>query len=157
MSYDHLQHATTYGPNHPDYDPVANDEIERHEKTFGRYNDAPPGWREISEKEFVQGQFFLNPLTKHEFRQILHAGVNSEKGHALVNARLYFFHDGTGVALMNDCWAGKLRYFAFGCDHTYREVYGEEARKLGLRPLGQCDHAYLCDKCDHTMLVDSSD
>ena len=75
----------------------------------------------------------------------------------LRDARLYFFHDGTGVAMMDDYWAGKIHYFAFGCDHKYRQVYGEEATKLGLRPIGLCETAHYCDKCGDKMVVDSSD
>lgn len=157
MSYQTLHMPYAYREGHPNHDPKVNAELEQHEKDFGGYNDNPPGWRQITEKEFVQGHFFRSSPAKVEFRQLRDPGVKSERGTALRDARLFFFHDGTGVAMMEDFWAGKIHYFAFGCDHKYREVYGEEAANLGLRPTGRCDHALHCDKCGHGMVVDSSD
>ena len=157
MGYSILVTPHALNEGHPHHDPKVNAALKEHEDKFGSYNDTPPGWREITEKDFAQSQFFQYNPEKTEFRQIYKAEVKSEAGGPLLNARLYFFHDGTGVAMMNDYWAGKLRYFAFGCKHEYRKVDGEEARKLGLHPSGPHDHAYCCDLCDHKMIVDSSD
>lgn len=157
MSYSTLHSPYPYPEGHPHHDPKVNAELKEHEKTFGGYNDTPPGWREISEKEFVQGQFFRSSPEKTEFRQLMRGNVTSERGTSLLNARLYFFHDGTGVAMMDDHWAGKIRFFAFGCDHKYQEVHGQTARDLGFGFTGNCQHAYICEKCGHKYMTDSSD
>ena len=156
MSYSTLHTAYPYPPTSPHHDPAENAVIEEHRQKFGGYNDTPPGWREISEKEFVKGKFFTHSPEKVEVRQLRDAGVKAESGSPLINARLYFFHDGTGVAMMDDHWAGKIRFFAFGCDHKYQEVYGQTARDLGLQATGNCQHAYICEKCGHHMIVDTS-
>lgn len=129
----HTLYASPEGS--PRHDQMTAKAIREHEEKWGKYNDAPPGWREITEADFVKGMFFTHDPQKIEFRQLMNAEIRSEDGAPLIDARLYFFHDGTGVALMSDFWAGKLRYFAFGCDHKWREVYGDEARKLGHGPL----------------------
>ena len=158
MSYSTTQRAYTYQEGHPHHDPEVNAAVKEHEAKFGGYNDVPPGWREITEAEFVKGPFFSQCVEKTEFRQLVHAEIKGERGWWLINAHLYFFHDGTGVALMDDNLAGKLRFFAFGCDHKYREVHGNELQELGFKGLmGGCDHALYCDKCKHKMVVDSSD
>lgn len=120
------------------------------------FNKTPEHWREISEKEFVKGKFFQYNPSKIEFRQLRDCGVKAESGSPLVNARLYHFWDGTGVAMMDDHWAGKIRFFAFGCDHKYQEVSGQTARDLGFRFTGNCEHAYVCEKCGHRKMVDTS-
>jgi len=120
---------------------------------MNEFNKTPEQWREISETEFVKGKFFMYEPSKIEFRQLTGCGVKAESGSPLINARLYHFHDGTGVAMMDDHWAGKIRFFAFGCDHKYQEVYGQTARDLGLQATGNCQHAYICEKCGHHMIV----
>ena len=156
MSYSELHTPYAYQPNHPDHDPAVNEEIRKHERTWGGYNDLPPGWREITEAEFVKGPFFSYLPTRVEFRQLVGSDIRCERGSPLVDARLFFFSDGTGVALMDDHWAGKVRYFAFGCNHKWREVYGEEAKKLGIGRLYSHDHAYVCDNCGRKRVLDSS-
>ena len=43
------------------------------------------------------------------------------------------------------------------CKHKWREVYGDELKELGFRRLFSHDHAYVCDECKRTKIVDSSD
>jgi hypothetical protein len=157
MSYSTLRIAYPYPSGSPHHDPEENAAIEKHKEKFGEHNDVPPGWREIPEEEFVRSYFFRYSPEKVEHRQLVNANIKCEKGRPLVDARLYFFHDGTGVAMMQDFWAGKLRYFAFGCAHKYQEVHGETARNLGFRFTGNCQHAHICEKCGHRYMVDSSD
>jgi hypothetical protein len=135
---------------------ATDEENKTHEATFGGFNDVPEGFREISEKDFVQGDFFRYPFERYEFRQIFKAGLMDENGHSMYNVKLFFLPDGTGVGMMDDHWAGKIRYFAFGCDHQYRDVYGQEAKDLGLMTGGSL-RAYVCDLCGHKMVQDSSD
>lgn len=121
------------------------------------FNKTPDNWREISEEEFVKGNFFLYAPQRTEFRQLTKAGVKAESGGSLINAQLYFFHDETGVAMMDDHWAGKIRFFAFGCAHEWKEIPHVEARNHGLRPVDSFDHAYRCEKCGATKMVNTSD
>jgi len=106
---------------------------------FGGFNDAPPGWRRYSEKEFAQSMFFSYTPTSTEYRQII-------IGDKMISAQLFFYHDGTGIAMSSDFWAGKVFYFAFGCDHDYVE-----------KAVGNCQHYRRCSKCEHSETLDSSD
>jgi len=155
--YNMFHSPYAYPEGHPDHDPEVTKALREHEKTWGGFNDTPPGWREITEEEFVRSNFFSYDPEKVEHRQLMHAGITDEKGTApLHGARLYFFWDGTGVALMDDFWAGKIRFFAFGCKHKWREVYGDEVKKLGFGRLYSHDHALVCDECGRMKVVDSS-
>jgi len=127
--------------------------VREHEERFGGYNDAPEGFREISEEEFVRGPFFRECARRLEHRQI--TNLPGER-HAL-GCTLFFFADATGVAMADSRRPDRVRYFAFGCDHKYREVHGDEMERLGFRgPMFSCDHALYCDKCGDKRVVDSS-
>lgn len=156
MSIYTLRNLLPYPEGHALHNPTITQAVREHDEKWGGYNDTPPGWREITEADFVKSTFFTHEPGKIEFRQLMKAGLTDEQGAPLICARLYYFHDGTGVALMNDYWAGKLRYFAFGCDHKWHKVYGDEAKKLGFGTLYSHDHAYVCDECGETKVVDSS-
>ena len=119
-----------------------------HEKKFGKFNDAPDLWREIFEKEFAQSKFFSYTPEKIEFRQIHIKGIKS-KNDKMIEAHMFHFHDGTGVALSNDFWKGKVSYFAFGCNHDF-----EEKPRAGLF---NCQHYLVCKKCGYGHITDSSD
>lgn len=109
-----------------------------HAEKYGEFNDAPPGWHEISEKKFSQSMFFIYSPEKIEYRQI-------QTKDKMISAHLFFFHDGTGVAMESDSWKGKIYYYAFGCDHEYSET-----------TIGNCLHKIKCSKCGHEEIVDSS-
>jgi hypothetical protein len=125
-----------------------------HEKLYGGFNDFPPNWKEITEKEFAQGMFFSYTPTLTEHRQMGRMEVGSEP---MLTATLYFFHDGSGVALASDFWAGKVRYFSFTCCvHEFRRPTEAEHVRGVVRP-GRCFHVSICDKCNYVSAVDSSD
>lgn len=127
--------------------------VREHEERFGGYNDAPPNFREIDEGDFAHGPFFSQCIRRVEHRQIV--GVAGESG--LLGVQLFFFSDATGVGMSTDHRIGRIRFFAFGCDHRYREVHGNELEKLGFRgSLFSHDHALHCDKCGDKKVVDSS-
>ena len=147
MSYETLHTAYPYNADHPSHDPKVNAAIEAHKEQYGGYNDAPPGWREIDEAAFVKGHFFTYNPEKLEYRQL------RQGDRPMLSVRLYFFHDGTGVGMSGD--GGELRFFAFGCQHKYRELSVKEAREHGFQ-MHAFDHAYTCEKCGHTHVVDSS-
>lgn len=131
---------------------VMQDYPEGHEEKWGNSNKVPPGWKEITEEEFVKGKFFIYTPAYREYRQ-LHpkqkAGVKSEEtGDCLFEAWLYFYRDGQGIAMMPDIDAGKVRYFKFGCDHSMEEIESDSRRHL---------HTYKCRKCGYEVTYDSSD
>ena len=117
-------------------------------------NLFPDGWREIDVGEFAQSSFFTYSPTHVEYRQMYDAYPFTSP---MVAAKLFHFSDGTGVALSNEWWDEKVRYFKFGCDHSYNELMPSECNKRGVSHFGMCYHVYECDKCGHVMSQDSSD
>lgn len=101
------------------------------------YNDPPENLREITEKEFAQSQFHSHGPALIEYRQmILKEDLSPGKlsNGKMMSAFLYWFSDDTGVAISSEHWKGKIRYFAFGCNHdlgqvTYRAGATYECKK----------------------------
>lgn len=124
------------------------------------YHDPPIGLRRITEADFTQSNFFMYYPVSIEWRQIF---VNSKddltanRNGKMIDMQMYWFHDGTGIAIHNDYWGKKVEYFAFGCDHKYLELSQEECRKRGITHHGHCYHVQECDKCHHIESYDSSD
>jgi hypothetical protein len=84
------------------------------------YNDPPVNLKEIAEADFAKSQFHSYTFTHVEFRQmILKDDLSPAKltNGKMVQAKLFWFSDDTGVAISADSWKGKVRYFAFGCNH----------------------------------------
>lgn len=102
------------------------------------YNDAPKGWRQITEAEFARSIFFSHDPQKTETRQILR--VEGKQASAMIPARLYWFWDKTGIAIVNDFWKRSVTYYAFGCDHEL--VRAEKS------PFPGNPDALRCTKCD---------
>ena len=126
------------------------------ETMFGGYNDAPPNFKEITEADFASSKFFVYSPVEQDFRQIIMKGLDGRE--VYTDIRLYIFHDGTGVGIVADQHAGKVRYFQFGvCEHKYRELSAAESRKKGVEHWGMCWHVYQCDKCGDMTSADSSD
>ena len=111
------------------------------------YNDFPKGWRKITQEEFVKGPFFSYNPTMAEFRQMYDKTQENWHYKPALQAGLYWFHDGTGVAMETDYWKGTITYYAFGCEHEY----------VHTAKLGRCYNEYKCSKCDHIQRIDSSD
>jgi len=128
----------------------SQEEIVKH---YGGYNDSPPNFKEITEKEFAQSHFFTYDPEATDYRQI--TDMPNEK--TTLAVKLFFFHDGSGVGMSSDYWEGKVRYFSFDlCEHEYEELTAEMARELGLMHHGMCWHVIKCRKCGHTQSYDSS-
>jgi len=114
------------------------------------YNTFPPGWREITEKQFARSSYFQEVPALRETRQMFEEGTKDPAKLMLDRDRpvyfgsvLYHYHDQTGVALASDYWEGKVRYFKFGCDHAYRPLSSDEEHARGLR-----FEALICTKCE---------
>lgn len=114
------------------------------------YNTFPPGWREISEKEFAKSAYFSEVPAMRETRQMIESGTKDPAKLFLQNGQpvymsavLYHYGDKTGVAIFGDYWSGKVRYFKFGCNHAYRDLQRDEASRLG-----SFGPSLVCTKCD---------
>ena len=133
---------------------VDNRESElKHEKLWGKYNDAPPNFEEITVEDFAKSMFFTYTPKKIEFRQVL----NYKGGHFL-NLHMFFFHDNTGIAMHNEFWEGTVTYFKFAlCEHEFFELSQMECSKKNIKHHGMCWHVYECTKCGYRESQDSSD
>lgn len=146
---------------------ASQEESDKIESEFGGFNDFPPGWREIDVAEFAQRMSSYHPMY-HEYRQML----TPERNVPAVSAQLFFYHDGTGVAVVSNwgptdpdiryspyVWTGRV--FAFGCNHEYESIGIETLREVApefkTRLLFRTEHASRCTKCGHIKIVDSSD
>lgn len=119
----------------------------------GDFNTAPDGFTQITEKEYAQSHFFRYAPEAIEHRQLLNVPGET----TMLDVWMYYYHDGTGIALAEDFWAGTVRYFRFGCDHTYRELSPAAAKAKGVPHFGHCWHVNECSVCGHIESSDSSD
>jgi hypothetical protein len=120
-------------------------------KKWGNYNDAPPGWTKITQKELIQKTHFENYMPDFiETRQI-------RTKETYLTVRLYFYSNNTGVGIHCDYWSGKITYYRFGCSHNYRGLSMDECFARGLYHAGKCYHVSECSKCGDINSVDSSD
>lgn len=107
------------------------------------FNQFPDGWRELTEAQFSRSAFFTYAPERREMRQmhpepgtndparLAGEGERRTAGVAM-QATLYHFADQTGVALVSEYWRGKVRFFAFGCDHAFEDlddVHGDRRLK----------------------------
>lgn len=107
------------------------------------FNDLPFAWKEITEAEFCQSGFQSNGWDKIEYRQMYNKTLDGKRDirGRMLEARLFWFPDATGVAISTDYWGGKIRYFKFGCRH---EV-SEENKIL------EKDKKVICKKCESNL------
>jgi hypothetical protein len=136
----------------------------------GGYNDAPPGWREVTEEGFAKSLFDTYDPAMIENRQFVLPEDEGHDGATYQSVKLFWYYDGTGVAIVTNFWGGQryrkddgwekgqhVRFFLFGCEHEYRELGADECRERGIRHEGMCWHVSLCEKCGHVESRDSSD
>jgi len=135
-------------------------EIQDHQKEFGDFNQAPPGFREITESEFNKGGFFTWCKEKVEFRQIvpesIPAGALLTPTKYILAVTLFYMNHGSHYGMARG--EEGVRYFTFAkCHHDYQEISQEEARKAGVEHFGNCYHVCQCVNCGHISAYDSSD
>lgn len=88
------------------------------------YNDPPVNLKEITEADFAKSQFHSYTFSHVEFRQMI---LNEDLSPGrltrgkMIQAKLFWFPDDTGVAISADYWKGKIRYFSFGCNHDVEQ------------------------------------
>jgi hypothetical protein len=126
-----------------------------HEKKWGRFNDAPPNFTEITADEFAQGGFFTWVKEGIEFRQISPDTIDMKKMLSpvkyMLGITLFFMNHGDNFGLAQ--YEGKVRYFKFAdCFHEWHEISAKEAGK----PAFNCYHYMKCSKCGAQHEYDSS-
>lgn len=127
---------------------------------FGGYNDFPPGWRQITDAEFAR------KMTLYSFDHQEHRQMHAKDAHyteSAMKGRLFFFWDGTGVAVVSKSVRDETKgfgykdvaeFYAFGCDHEYESIAWDRET---MGPQFRCNHASKCKKCGQVWVVDSSD
>ena len=138
-------------------------------KKDGGYNDAPPGWREITPKELARSHYADRDPDSIEFRQFILPEDKDADRVTIQNVRLLRYYDGTGISIVTSFWGGQkygndgwekeqhVRFFAFGCAHERKELSYDECKERGIYHAGRCWHVWECQKCGHTEGHDSSD
>jgi len=121
-------------------------------------NDLPVHWREIDVATFAKSKFFTYSPDYWEFRQ---AAIDGPSGY-MASIRIFWFFDGTCYGIVGEHYNEKVRYFAGGCEHKYIEFRSSVdlakayPQYSGKGNFGMHDHTYVCEKCQHFMVTDSS-
>jgi hypothetical protein len=141
---------------------VKFDGYDKHKEIYGGYNDFPPNWTEITEKEFLK-HFFCWTIQKIESRQMREKGSNN-----FISARLFFMSKDPHVAIVDESFSYKnekgmiafdhnARFFKFqDCEHEFKELNYDECKKRGITHHGKCWHVTECEKCGKMFSFDSS-
>jgi hypothetical protein len=133
------------------------EEINTHAKRWGGFNNAPPGFKEITVEQFAQSGFFTWCKEGLEFRQIYltpeqQKDMLSPVPYGFSITMFYMNHD-EHFAIGHDYWGKKVRYFTFAdCYHDWKEISAKEAGK----PAFNCYHYCKCTKCGASWEYDSS-
>lgn len=86
-----------------------------HERKNGGYNEFPPEWREIDAAEFAKSRHFCFSPVLVEFRQMMRPfGQLNHPRQPAESAHLFWQQNGTGYAIVNDYWAGTIKFYTFG-------------------------------------------
>jgi hypothetical protein len=134
--------------------------IKIHEKNYGSFNDPPPNFIEIKEEEFSKSKFFSETIMHIEYRQITRFKTDDVdlKNVLSSGVKLFYFYDGTGIAIGSNYQKKKVYFFKFAkCFHKYEEMSQEWCRKNKVEHLGRCYHVYKCKNCGFLESADSSD
>lgn len=127
--------------------------------------EMPKDWRPITVEELALTRFNTESPEFMEKRQFIWDKDTPPYGKKRIDATLYWYGDKTGIAFHKE-WVynptqkqGKweLFYFAFGCDHKFKELSQEESRSRGIEHYGNCWHVHECQNCKFINSYDSSD
>jgi len=86
------------------------------------YNDLPFNWKGMTEDEFAKSGFITGGWSRVEFRQMYPKTFEGKRDNTakMIEARLFWMNDDTGVAIVSDYWKGKVAYYKFGCLHSMK-------------------------------------
>lgn len=130
---------------------LSDEERAQHEKDYGKYNDFPRNWREISDADMAKSLFFTYSPQLVEHRQMIYPWGVDRKDHdrrqGMTSAQLFFMHDGSGFGLVNDFWGGTIQWFEFDgpCDHEMKVTRSQ-----------MCYTESTCVHCGYHEAIDSS-
>lgn len=83
---------------------------------FGGFDELPPNWREISAAEFSRSAFFSCSSVMIEQRNM----KTSDPTRPFIQTLLFWQPElNSGYSIVNDPWAGSIRFYHFGCDHEW--------------------------------------
>lgn len=133
------------------------------EAKFGKYNDFPPNWQPC-DPAYFWGKFMSYSQSGEEYRQMMRPEKhiqefppNAYGQKTIRNARLYFYNDDTGLAMVQDYDYKKMEdrqpllYKFAVCDH---DAHGWESVPSKSY---MCYHVSKCKNCGMERAVDSSD
>lgn len=121
--------------------------------------DVPYNFREVSEEDIVKSTFRIYGFIASWWDRI---PIDNE--YTKTDTYLFGCFDNTGVAMVFDVRQNKIRWFAFGCQHEYKEMTRKEVEEYNKdKPYkeklyqGNCYHNCICTKCGFIFSYDSSD
>ena len=141
------------------------EELERHERDYGGYNDLPPNFKKITPAEFAASEFFSFVPEKVEYRMAVYAHRRGARP-VYTTFVLYHFHDGTGIAVARVYEESKAnKYDKSGKRKPHPHGYGARFFRFALcehrwersANVGNCLNEYTCQACGMKKQVDSSD
>jgi hypothetical protein len=95
------------------------------EELFGRFNDFPPGWKEITPEEFAHSSVARNVPARIEYRQMIARSAINPMSHngPMTEAVLNHMGKGSGYAIVTDYWKKTVQYFTFDCFPKLKEIF----------------------------------
>lgn len=131
----------------------------------GDWNTAPAGFRRITEAEYA-ARIIPTHWECHQYRQLTRT-IDGRKlrteipdlQYDLLDCVLIWFGDGTGVGMSTRIERAQrvgMEYWAFGCNHAYRELSQDECRRRGIHHYGMFCHVRECANCGMIRTDDSS-
>jgi hypothetical protein len=83
-----------------------------HRVSHGGFNNFPTNWEEIDAQTFAKSDYFTWTPVLTEFRQMIPTPRTGLE--MAVSAHLHWMPSGLGYSIVNDYWAGGVRYYRFG-------------------------------------------
>jgi len=132
---------------------------ERIKAELGGYNVFPPGWTEITPKDYAV-KLHANRIVATDHRQMY---TRNDFKESPLDAVLIIFPDLTGVATSAEYRNVRpqeqngfdyvTKFWMFGCDHQFKETTWDPKFGIQLRGL----HHWQCQTCGRSEVWDSSD
>jgi len=103
---------------------LSKEELKKIRELTGNYNDFPPGWKELTEREFAESQCLLNrEILCVEFRQMNRPFGSNDCQSRYTSAQLLHQPNGIGFALSSDFFTGKVKFFKFDSFEIIKESF----------------------------------
>lgn len=123
---------------------------------YGTFNKMPEPFSPCADPhDYLHHAYTYSPLGT-EFRQIPGIDFGLEDDKKPYRSYHIEWYGDQGWAVTYDYWRKLLLTVRLGCDHNYKELSVEEAKKRGIIHWGMCYHVLECSKCGHIISYDSS-